>query len=232
MDGQEPTSHPLQGRLRRAVAWPGVMPNNATDVLHDRTTTVHEQALDSLNAALFAIDSSGDLLFANRAGDEMLRARRWVQLNGRTLTSGRAVREAQDFGEALMTLRRGQGVTSVLTSHDGVPEILMSTLPISNAGSSGHGASAAAGIVWLITGSSHAGPLEHFARAFNLTKAEARLLGYLIAGFDLRSAASALKVSVHTVRNQLKSVFRKTGRHRQSQLLTLFGRLSALRSSV
>ena len=40
-----------------------------------------------------------------------------------------------------------------------------------------------------------------------------------MAGYNLSEAATHLKVSVHTARSQLKSVFRKTGLHSQSDLV-------------
>jgi DNA-binding CsgD family transcriptional regulator len=69
------------------------------------------------------------------------------------------------------------------------------------------------------------------ARLFDLTPAERRILDKLIAGEDLREAAAALQISIHTARTQLKSIFRKTGRRSQGQLLTLAARLATLSST-
>jgi DNA-binding CsgD family transcriptional regulator len=54
---------------------------------------------------------------------------------------------------------------------------------------------------------------------FDLTPAEARLVVHLVTGTSLKSSAKALGVSHETVRRQVKSVFRKTGTHRQSELV-------------
>lgn len=48
----------------------------------------------------------------------------------------------------------------------------------------------------------------------------------LVAGDDLLEAAAALRISIHTARAQLKSVFRNTGRRSQGQLLMLAARLA------
>ncbi|TGG92027.1 LuxR family transcriptional regulator [Natronospirillum operosum] len=56
-------------------------------------------------------------------------------------------------------------------------------------------------------------------RQYGLTPAEARLTEQLLKGLDLREAAEALHVSVHTVRSQLKSVQQKTGCRRQAELI-------------
>jgi DNA-binding CsgD family transcriptional regulator len=57
--------------------------------------------------------------------------------------------------------------------------------------------------------------------AFGLTAAEARLANRLSAGEALERVADELQISKETVRNQLKSVFQKTGVHRQSDLVAL-----------
>jgi DNA-binding CsgD family transcriptional regulator len=54
---------------------------------------------------------------------------------------------------------------------------------------------------------------------FDLTPAEARLVIHLVTGTSLKSSAKAVGVSYETVRRQVKSVFRKTGTHRQSELV-------------
>jgi DNA-binding CsgD family transcriptional regulator len=54
---------------------------------------------------------------------------------------------------------------------------------------------------------------------FGLTPAQARLVIHLTAGKSLRSSAEALGVKYETVRSYLKSVFEKTGTHRQAELV-------------
>jgi DNA-binding CsgD family transcriptional regulator len=54
---------------------------------------------------------------------------------------------------------------------------------------------------------------------FDLTRAEARLVVHLLTGTSLKSSAKAFGVTYETVRRQVKSVFHKTGTHRQSELV-------------
>jgi DNA-binding CsgD family transcriptional regulator len=54
---------------------------------------------------------------------------------------------------------------------------------------------------------------------FDLTPAEARLVVHLVTGTSLKSSAKVFGVSYETVRRQVKSVFHKTGTHRQSELV-------------
>ena len=60
--------------------------------------------------------------------------------------------------------------------------------------------------------------------AYGLTSAEADLALALRGGASLKEHAGLRRVSLHTVRNQLKSIFDKTGIHRQAELVALLSR--------
>jgi DNA-binding CsgD family transcriptional regulator len=60
-----------------------------------------------------------------------------------------------------------------------------------------------------------------FAKIFGLTPSEAKLACIIVRGASPDIAARELKISRETARNQLKSVFAKTGTHRQSALVAL-----------
>jgi DNA-binding CsgD family transcriptional regulator len=57
--------------------------------------------------------------------------------------------------------------------------------------------------------------------AFGLTPAEARLAARLATGEAIEAASGALHISKETARHQLKSIFDKTGVHRQPELIAL-----------
>jgi DNA-binding CsgD family transcriptional regulator len=58
---------------------------------------------------------------------------------------------------------------------------------------------------------------------FLLSPVEARLVVHLVQGTSLKSSAEALGITYETVRTYVKSTFRKTGTHRQAELvLTVF----------
>jgi DNA-binding CsgD family transcriptional regulator len=61
--------------------------------------------------------------------------------------------------------------------------------------------------------------------SFGLTAAEARLAALIGAGETIERAAEQLGISMQTARTQLKSVFGKTGTHRQAELVALIARL-------
>ncbi len=56
---------------------------------------------------------------------------------------------------------------------------------------------------------------------YGLTPTECRLAGLLVEGFDLATAAEQLKMAADTARFHLKTIFRKTGARRQSDLMRL-----------
>ncbi len=64
--------------------------------------------------------------------------------------------------------------------------------------------------------------------SFALTDAETNVTLKLAAGLPLKEAASSLGISVNTARNQLQSVFDKTGVKRQSDLILVITQLSVI----
>lgn len=68
--------------------------------------------------------------------------------------------------------------------------------------------------------------LTDFARAYRLTRAEARLFCQLRAGNGLLEAAASLGVTKNTVRTHMRNIYAKVGMHRQADLIRLSARFS------
>ncbi len=62
---------------------------------------------------------------------------------------------------------------------------------------------------------------EILQQLYRLSAAEVRLLERLLEGEQIKQAAYHLHISEHTARSELKSIFAKTGTHRQAQLMRL-----------
>ena len=60
--------------------------------------------------------------------------------------------------------------------------------------------------------------LSERMRLHSLTTAEERLTRHIVRGGSLSEASEIFGVSLHTVRNQLRSIFEKVGIHRQTDL--------------
>lgn len=69
-----------------------------------------------------------------------------------------------------------------------------------------------------------AGLAASFAELYALTPAEVVFCERILAGLTVEQAADELRVSRETARQRLKSIFRKTDTHRQTQLLALLMR--------
>ena len=68
-------------------------------------------------------------------------------------------------------------------------------------------------------------PETNLRTAFRLTEAEARLAAKLARGESLENVADQFGIGKETARSQLKSIFGKTGVHRQGELVALLARL-------
>jgi DNA-binding CsgD family transcriptional regulator len=189
----------------------------------------YRDAVNDLTSGVFGIESTGRVAFANRAGEEQIRQARWVRVLGGTLIPGNGVQEPNLFAKALRGLPGGISFKLLVTERLTCAQAIASGVPLSHPEPNPSPMSATA-LVWLTSVLPDEDVASDLAMLFDLTLAERRLVGRLIAGEDLREAALALHVSLHTARTQLKSIFGKTGRRTQATLLTFVTRLSALRS--
>ena len=71
-------------------------------------------------------------------------------------------------------------------------------------------------------------PADGLGARFALTAAEARLAAHLTGGETIAELSEALGISLAAARNQLRSLFAKTGTHRQGELVALFAHLPGI----
>ena len=191
----------------------------------------YRNALDSVTAALFGIDSSGRVAFTNGAAEALLRQRRWVQVVDGSLEAVRSVKEVGSLARALRALSAGTSFKLMITDGLTGAQAILSGVPVSPAETNPYPATVAA-LIWLMPIVPDADGAADLAKLFGLTLAERRLVSRLILGDDLREAAETLHISLHTARTQLKAIFNKTGRRTQAALLALAMRLSNLRTPI
>ncbi|MDH6269049.1 DNA-binding CsgD family transcriptional regulator [Rhizobium sp. SG_E_25_P2] len=72
-----------------------------------------------------------------------------------------------------------------------------------------------------LTASADNPAVQDFSAAFRLTAAERSLCAVLVEGATIERAAEILGIARDTARQRLKTIFRKTDTHRQSQLISL-----------
>lgn len=213
------------GMLRRLVTHLGSVLR-----LHRRLARAHLEAesantvLDCFPSAVVLVDAAGTVVGTNRAARELLAEADGLSLAGQAL----AVRgtEGADFRRLVSGAvgggRDGQCAGSLrLSRASGRPalHVWVTRVPTHQDPFSSHGAVAAV----FVTDPAASDPLSHerLHSLYGLTPAESRLASLLADGKELRQAAEALEVSLHTVRTQLRSLFAKTDTRRQAELVRL-----------
>jgi len=115
-------------------------------------------------------------------------------------------------------------VAPIVIRRDGRLPIVVRVLPVDGAARSPF-LGARAILIFSGFDESEAEQLAMLRQAFQLTPSEARLALHLAGGKSLEEAAQEMAIAQETGRSHLKSVFRKTGTHRQGELIALVSRL-------
>lgn len=194
-------------------------------------TRARSNALDAVAVAVFALNQSGHLMFANRLGEEMIHKSAWVRVLHERLAPIPTTHPFDRFATALSRMSSGLGCEFLVTDLATGAEAQVSIAPLPVDTDFGFLPTLPYSLVWITPVAPRPDVGRDMARLFDLTPAERRILDKLIAGDDLLAAAASLRISIHTARTQLKSMFRKTGRRTQAQLLMLAARIATLSSS-
>ncbi|MFO1351372.1 MAG: LuxR C-terminal-related transcriptional regulator [Gammaproteobacteria bacterium] len=197
---------------------------------HSMNETIRA-VIDRLAPAVMLIDQDGQVLFKNSVAEQWLAYSQTLQIKeSRIVAASRA--EDRALREAIQETALGTGLdavdaTRVVTlSTASARPVVVTLRPVSSAFDAQHGDYRP---VALLTAknpdSSHSGDTCAFASVYQLTSAQARLSGLIMAGQTLSQAAEQLKVSENTVRSHLKQIFQKTGAHSQMELVHLHARI-------
>lgn len=193
-------------------------------------------ALDRLGIATFLLDATGRVARPNRSALELFAsAAGLVVRHGRLrLASG----EAQSRLERILEATRNPGVAQT-GGRKQLPEVITIARASGVSGAAvavrrlhspadlraDHAPVVAVYVSQLEPGA--AIPAELIRELLGVTRAEAELAARLTGGATLDEAAADLAITRATVRTQLYSIFRKTGLHRQSELIALISQTSA-----
>jgi DNA-binding CsgD family transcriptional regulator len=190
-----------------------------------RVLSASTNALDLVRQPAVALDRLGHVIEINSAAaaifsDELRIRNRRLFLRDREANSAietlvdrlRMIRDTEAFAVAPIVVKR-----------DVPPPLIIRVLPVDAiAGGPFLGARA---ILVFTDLKIRPGPEPGLLRrAFNLTAAEARLAAVIATGVSPEEAAERLEIARETARKQLKSVFEKTGAHRQGELVALLSR--------
>jgi DNA-binding CsgD family transcriptional regulator len=182
-------------------------------------------AFDASRIAVAAIDRSGEVLRLNVMAERLLGPDLRV-VKKRFVSFNRDATAALDRALHALIWAKGEAFHPpvVLPRRAGRPMIAYpSRLPAEAL----IGLTACVGFVVLVDPDCRLSPDgEALVSAFRLTPAEARLAIRFLAKGSLEAAAKDLGVSIETARNQLKSVYQKTGVRRHGEIIALLSRLA------
>jgi DNA-binding CsgD family transcriptional regulator len=192
-----------------------------------------EAMADASETPTFLLNGDGELLHANAAAREML-----GEGDGLTLQKGVLTAAKNSMRKPLRGLLAGAkpnaGATAGGLSGFGVPrplslERVSGRRPLQLLASPvvGHGSGT---VLLLATDPERPVVLRDdvLREHYGLTSAETEVANGLLTGFALKEIAALRKVTVGTVRDQIKSILAKTGTGKQAELVTLLMKLPKL----
>ncbi len=187
-----------------------------------------EHVLDELRGAVVLVAGDGKLLVANRAAMALL-----SREDGLLVRHGRITAQAPVAANALQALIAATHATALglgQSSGDVLPApratgrplaVLVAPLRLRGVGSAG--VPTVALFVRDLDAEEEA-PAEILGRLHGLTPGESRIAQELMAGLSVTEIAERRRVSLHTVKTQVKSLLHKTATSRQTDLVRLLER--------
>ncbi|MFB3828762.1 MAG: helix-turn-helix transcriptional regulator [Bryobacteraceae bacterium] len=183
-------------------------------------------ALDAMPIACLVTDKSARVLMANRTAEAILDTRDGLLVTGKILGAAR-----QDQAVALRGFIYRAGTTVEGNGFDGGGAATidrpsgrtpLQVLVIPYRGGANWPGDRPAAMVFVTDPEREAHADDRvLAAVFGLTRAEARVAALLQDGRGIDQCAEALRISRHTARNHLKSIFLKTGARRQGELVRM-----------
>jgi DNA-binding CsgD family transcriptional regulator len=194
--------------------------------MHRRGEAELSAVVDGLAAGVFILTGQARLLRSNGAGAAMLRACSLVAASGDTLRlkdpkADRALRDALRGAAKASSGTAGSGASIPLKNAAG-RDFVAHVLPLSLSAAEGE-LQAPGGEVAVFVAETQPDleqALKTFANAFGLTAAESRVARALAEIGSTPMVASALGVTVATVRSHLQRLYQKTGARRQAEIVS------------
>lgn len=183
-------------------------------------------SFDRLRQAVIAIDDKGRVIRTNASADRLFGESLRVSGGRLIISDSKAAAQYSKLLDSIRCAHEGKSLRApnIVVGRRNAAPLLIEALPVDGAVKSPflH----ACALLLLKTIGKPERPDWHLLRdTFGLTPAEARLAALLVTGESLEHIADELRITKETARYELKSVFRKTDVHRQSQLVALFAAL-------
>jgi DNA-binding CsgD family transcriptional regulator len=194
----------------------------------DRMGLASLEALDLLGIGLAVCDASSKLMFSNRTADEILRGRDGLHLNaaGELCTTERCVPSLGQLLERTIQASRSghpakQGAALSVRRVSSKRALTLYVRAV-GARSEESGPTQEAALVMMLDSTIPARASEaDLSQLYGLTSTEARIANLLMEGKTLDECCRELGIQHSTGCSHLKRIFKKTGVHRQSELVSL-----------
>lgn len=213
---------------------------NAVELFHKlyQSRTENEtlsMALDRVRKPMIVLNELARVVQCNAAARDVLEAhpRLYVTTDSESRLQSQHPGFNRKLNDGILTsifnARDGIQDTITLFDRDGTERIAICITPLSmTPPDSGESSGQYGALVELIWFSAAVQPdLDRLGNLFNCTKAEARTAGHLMQGLSIREIAEVECLSVHTVRDYVKSLLAKNGYHRQAELVGALVRVLA-----
>lgn len=183
-------------------------------------------APDHLPWAIFAIRGDGAVDDMNAAARDLIESGTALSIEDGVLCAC-DVRSAERLNAVLERGLAGHSAETLLHCADPLPPLVTQVVPTNPARLAGPSNVVAVLYVWNPVQRSKR-VADVWTRLYGFTQAEARLARALSSGIDLTAAAEQLGITRNTARNQMQSMFGKTGTRRQGEFLVrIWGVLDA-----
>jgi DNA-binding CsgD family transcriptional regulator len=185
-------------------------------------------ALDHLKVGVCVTSRKGDVLVANAEADRIFSLRDGLLLGKDQLLRCSSNEETSRLRAAIIDATKTvEGLGGTIQSLITLPRrgarhpLLVEIAPLSDP--SGELYTSLAGAIVFIVDPERPGPCsaEGIIRCFGLTSAEAETCRFLIEGLTDSAIADSRAVSMETTKSQIKSIYRKTGTTRRTDLIRL-----------
>jgi DNA-binding CsgD family transcriptional regulator len=186
-----------------------------------------EAALEHNFAAVFLLDAAGRVVHMNRSGEAMVSSPDGVMLRRNRVVATNAAQQSKLKALIACAISAAQanaqqpGGAIALERSSGRHPLFVRVLPLQVDLPAGQTPSAHALLLITDPGGAVKDPTNLLKSLFLLTNAEIAVATNLRAGFTLTEIAAARRVSLETIRSQVKSLLQKTNTRRQSDLVLL-----------
>ena len=176
------------------------------------------RALDATSSAVLLFDGHGEIAYANPRAEELLVRQTLGEFRVETVR-GREETLLDSLTRLAGSLKAGE--PSPLLGHHRFPDGTTVAWELALLEGSGVDGGEAVLAVVRTSCAEERPELPKVLAAFNLTRREREVVEYLVCGKSTREIAEAMGISLHTVRDHLKHLYRKTGTRSRRQLLDL-----------